>query len=102
ETGVPELAVPLEPRRLLLQAVRAELARPHAPHLLRGDEPGLLQDPDVLLDTRERHVEPRGEVRDRSVSTSELLEDAASGRIRKRGERSIEALTAILNHLAQY
>src|SRR3954468_14652377 len=44
EACVPELAVPLEPCRLLLQSARAELAGPHAPELLRRDEPGLLQD----------------------------------------------------------
>src|SRR6185295_17864429 len=39
EARVPELAVPLEPRRLLLQSARAEPAGPHAPELLRGDQP---------------------------------------------------------------
>src|SRR4026207_2461583 len=36
EASVPELAVPLDPCRLFLQAARAELAGPHAPELLRG------------------------------------------------------------------
>src|SRR6185437_10352214 len=66
ETCVPELAVPLEPYRLFLQSARAELAGPHAPELLRGDEPGLLQDADVLLHAREGHVELFGMFRDRS------------------------------------
>src|SRR5579862_3096541 len=39
----PELAVPLDPRRLFLQTAPAEPAGPHAPDLLRGDEPRLLQ-----------------------------------------------------------
>src|SRR3954465_2639512 len=67
EACVPELAVPLEPCRLFLHSGRAELAGPHAPKLLRGDEPGLLQDADVLLHAREGHVELLGKVRDRSV-----------------------------------
>src|SRR4030095_3453825 len=75
---------------------------PHAPDLLRGDEPGLLQDADVLLHAREGHVEPLGKVRDRSVGTSELLQNAASGGIRDRGERGIEAGSHILNHSVQY
>ena len=91
EACVPELAVPLDPRRLFLQPARAELAGPHAPDLLRGDEPGLLQDADVLLHAREGHVELLGEVRDRSVGASELLQNAASGGVRERGERGIEA-----------
>src|SRR5215510_5320322 len=49
EARVPELPIPLDPGRLFLQSARADLAGPHAPDLLRGDEPGLLQDADVLL-----------------------------------------------------
>src|SRR3954468_7728849 len=47
EACVTELAVPLDPSRLFLEPARAELAGPHAPDLLRADEPGLLQDADV-------------------------------------------------------
>src|SRR5215831_7821878 len=97
ETRVPELAIPLDPGRLFLQSARADLAGPHAPDLLRGDEPGLLEDADVLLHAREGHVEPLGEVRDRCVGTSEQLENAASGGVRERGERGIEAGSHILN-----
>src|SRR5918994_1296934 len=52
EPCVPELAVPLDPCRLFIQSAQAELAGPHAPDLLRGDEPRLLQDADVLLHAR--------------------------------------------------
>src|SRR4029077_8504466 len=102
EACVPELAVPLEPRRLLLQSARAELAGPHAPDLLGRDEHGLFQDDDVLLNALERHFKLLGKVRDRSVGTSELLQNAASGGIRERGERVIEAGLRILNHTVQY
>src|SRR4051812_7549108 len=91
EAFVPALAIPLEPRRLFLQAARPELARPHAPYLLGGDEPRLLQNTDVLLHARERHVEFFGELRDRSVCSSELFQNAAPRGVRERGERSIEA-----------
>src|SRR4051812_8255271 len=64
EARGPELAIPLDPRRLFLQPARAQLAGPHAPDLLRGDEPRLLQDADVLLHAREGHVELVGKVRD--------------------------------------
>src|SRR5262249_46168429 len=102
EACVPKLAIPLDPRRLFFQPARAELAGPHAPDLLRGDEPGLLQDADVLLHAREGHVEPLGKVRDRSVGTAEPLHNAASGGVRERGERGIEAGLRMLNHLVQY
>src|SRR4026209_2115693 len=69
EARVPELAVPLDPGRLFLHSAQAELAGPHAPDLLRRDEPCLLQDADVLLHAREGHVEFLGKVRDPSVWT---------------------------------
>src|SRR5262249_11787471 len=70
EACVPALAVSLDPCRLLLQPSQDQLAGPHAPDLLRGDEPCLLQDADVLLHAREGHAELLGKVRDRSVGTS--------------------------------
>src|SRR5579872_5813114 len=63
EACLPELAVPLDPRRLFLQPAQPEPAGSHAPDLLRGDEPGLLQDADMLLHAREGHVESVGKVR---------------------------------------
>src|SRR5215510_2207582 len=74
EACVPDLAVPLDPRHLFLQPAQAELAGPHASDLLRGDEPRLLQDTDVLLHAREGHVELLGKVRDRRICTAELLQ----------------------------
>src|SRR5215831_6893447 len=102
EACVPELAVPLDPCGLFLQSARADLAGPHAPDLLRGDEPGMLQDADVLLHAREGHLELVGKIRDRSVGAPELLQNAASGGVRERGERGIEAGLRILNHVVQY
>src|SRR5438045_3864574 len=102
EAFVPALAVPLEPRRLFLQSTRAQLARPHAPDLLRGDESRLLQNADVLLHARERHMEFLGEVRDRSVGSSELRQNTTSRGIRERCERSIKSDSRILNHMVQY
>ena len=57
----------------------------------------------MLLHAGEGHLELLGKVRDRSVCTPELLQNAASGGIRERGERYIEAgLYYILNHMVQY
>src|SRR5579863_5994490 len=64
EACVPDLAVPLDPCCLFLQSAQAKLAGPHAPDLLRGDEPRLLQDADVLFHAREGHVELLGKIRD--------------------------------------
>src|SRR6202161_1806537 len=102
EARVPELAVALDPCRLFLQSAQAELAGPHAPDLLRGDEPRLLQDANMLLHARKGHVELVGKIRDRSVRTPEMLQNAASGGVRERSERGIEAGPDILNHTVQY
>src|SRR5262245_41616378 len=56
EACAPEMVVPLDPRCRFLQSTPAERAGPHAPDLLRGDEPRLFQDADVLLHARERHA----------------------------------------------
>src|SRR5262252_2178724 len=102
EACVPELAVPLEPCHLFLQSANAELAGPHTPDLLGGDGPRPLQNADVFLHAREGHVELPGQLRDRSVGTSDLLQDAAPGGVRECGERGIEAGQRILNHVVQY
>jgi len=47
-------------------------------------------------------MELRGKVRDRSVCAPELLENAASGGVRERAERGIEASLRRLNHEVQY
>src|SRR5215471_1957800 len=93
--------MPLEPCRLFLQSARAELAGTNATDLLCDDEPGQLQDTDVLHHPREGHVELLGKVRDRSVGTSELLQNAAPGGIAERAERGIEG-SRILNHVVKY
>ena len=98
----PEQTVLLDPGCLLFEPARAELAGSNAPDLLRGDEPRLLLNDDMLLHAREGHVELLGKVRDRSVCTSELLQNAASGGVRERGERGIETGPGILNHMVQY
>src|SRR5574341_316533 len=56
----------------------------------------------MLLHAREGHVELLGKVRDRSVCTPELLQNAASGGVGERGERGIETGPGILNHVVQY
>jgi len=47
-------------------------------------------------------VKPLGKVRDRSVCTSQLLQNAASRDVREGGERGIETGPRILNHAVQY
>src|SRR5262245_5107949 len=102
EACAPEMVVPLDPRCRFLQSTHAERAGPHAPDLLRGDEPRLFQDAHVLLHSRERHVKLLGKIRDRRVCTSELLKNAASCGVGECGERGIEGGVGMLNHVVQY
>src|SRR6185312_7455309 len=48
EACAPELAVLLDPGGLFFQPARSQFAGSYAPDLLRGHEPRLLQDADVL------------------------------------------------------
>src|SRR6185295_8831507 len=97
-----EMVISLDPRGRFLQSTHAERAGPHAPDLLRGDEPRLFQDAHVLLHSRERHVKLLGKIRDRRVCTSELLKNAASSDVGQCGERGIEGGVRKLNHVVQY
>jgi hypothetical protein len=56
----------------------------------------------MLLHAREGHVELLGKGSDRSIRTPELLQNAASGGVRKRAERGVEVGLAILNHTVHY
>src|SRR5215469_9166633 len=102
ETCAPELPVPLDPGSLFFQRAHAKSTGSDAPGLFRSDERCPLQHANVLLHARERHMELSGEVRDRSVGAAELLQHAAPGRVRQRGERSVKACFVILNHMVQY
>src|SRR5262245_18011448 len=98
EANLPPLPVDFEPSDLVGQAVRAESAGSHAPDLFRGDEPGVFQDPHVLLHARQRHAELVGEARDRCVRASQLHKNTAAGDVRQRGKGGIET-GVILNHV---
>src|SRR5215510_3471162 len=90
EPRVPELVIFLDPRRHFLQPARADPARANPADLLRDDEPGLLEDADVLLHARERHAELLGQIRDRGFRAPQLFQHAAAGDVRQRGEGRIE------------
>src|SRR5262249_15145794 len=102
EPRFEELALRLDPLGLGFQPGLSQSASPHASHLLCADEPGLLQDADVLLHTGQRHLELFGEARDRRFRQSELLDHAAAGSVGKRRERQIEIRSRILNLMVQY
>src|SRR5262245_33245181 len=89
EPRVPELVIPLDPRGHFFQSASADPAGAHAADLLRADESGVFEHDDVLLHAGQGHVELLGEVRDRCLPPPQLLQDAATGDVRQRGERGI-------------
>jgi hypothetical protein len=101
QAGFDHLSILVEPRGLRVQAPRAQPARPDPPNLLAGHEAGSLEDVHVLLEPREGDLELRGEVADRRVASSEVLEDAAPRRVRKRRKCAVD-LRQILNHMVHY
>ncbi len=86
-------AVPLAyPCRFFLQSAPGRACRSARRRLSSVvTSPACSRNANVLLHAREGHVAIfRQDVRDRSVRTSELLQDAASGGVGERSERGIE------------
>src|SRR5688572_8609834 len=102
ETGRPELAVTLDPRRLLFEPAGTQPAGSHPPHLLGDHEARMLQHADVLLHAGQRHSERVRELGDRGVLPREPLEHATPGRIGQCGKGRVDLLRIILNHMVQY
>ena len=65
--------------------------------LLRRDELRLLEQPDVLLHTGQRHAEGLGELADRRAAGAEPFEDGAAGRVGEGCEGVVDG-RLILNH----
>src|SRR3954453_2559661 len=102
EPGVPQPALLLDPRGLVLEAARAEPAGANASDLLGRHEPGLLEDPDVLAHAGEGHAERSGQIRDRRITPSQPLQDATPRGVREGRERGIESTAEILNHTVHF
>jgi hypothetical protein len=98
ETLLPELAGVIEPVRRLLHRLRGESAAHHPALLLAPDEPGVLEDQQVLREARERHGKGTRELADRTAAGREQLHDPPAGRVGERGEDRVERLIRILNH----
>jgi len=90
EASVPELAVPVEPCRCLVEAAGTESAGSNSANLLRRNELRVLQDAHVLPHAREGHVEGLGQIRDRRVGATQPLKDAAPGGVRECCEGGVE------------
>src|SRR5262249_28644778 len=89
EACAPEFGGPLGPGGLFFPRAHGNPAGSDAAGLFSSDERCPLQHANMFLHAREGHMELSGEVRDRCVGEAELLQHAAPGRVRQRGERSV-------------
>src|SRR5204863_2057179 len=96
-----EAVEPLQPRADALEGVGHEHAPADTADLLSRDELRLLEQPDVLLHSGQRHAEGLGELADRRAAGAEPFEDGAARRIGEGCERAVDGFR-ILNHWVQY
>ena len=89
EPRIPELLVALEPRERGLQLTALELTAHHAAGLLSLDEPRILQDSEMLDESRKRHAKWLGQLPDRAVAMPELGEHGTARGIGERTEDGI-------------
>ena len=86
---IPELLVTLQPRERGLQRTALELTAHHAAGLLSLDEPRILQNAEMLDESRKRHAEWLGQLADRAVAMPELGEHGTPRGIGERAEDGI-------------
>src|SRR5213595_494294 len=85
-----EAVEPLQPRADALEGVGHEHARADTADLLRRDELRLLEQPDMLLHSGQRHAEGLGEFADRRAAGTESFEDGAAGRVGEGCESAVD------------
>lgn len=95
---IPELLVTLQPRERGLQRTTLELTAHHAAGLPSLDEPRILQNAEMLDESRKRHAEWLGQLPDRAVAMPELGEHRTPRGIGERTEDSVEPGGRIVNH----
>jgi hypothetical protein len=98
ERAFPEAAVLGDPVFGLPQGSRSELAEARTANLFLRDEPGVLEDADVLHDRGKRHAMRAGKVRQGGFAEHERSKDCAAGRVGERAEGGVEGC-GILNHM---
>ena len=89
QPGVPEFLVALEPFERAFHRTGLELAAHDAADLFAFDEPRILENGQMLDDSRQRHADRRGELADRTLAMPEPDQDRAPRRIGERAEDGI-------------
>ena len=92
----------VQPLERAPEGAALQTAAHHAADLVAGDEPGVLQDAQMLDEAGERHAERRGQLADRTLALPQLREDGAPRRVGERAEHGVEAGGVIVNHLVHF
>src|SRR5712664_90565 len=99
EALVPEAAVRLHPLRDVAERLALEPAGSPLRLAPASDQAGPLQHLEVLGDRGHRHVERRGELRNRGLARHQACKDRAPGGVGERCERAGESIRRRLGHL---
>ena len=106
EPRVPERFVAVEPLARLAQRAPLQPAADHAAFLLPHDQPGVLEDVQVLQEAGQRHRERSREIADRLLAAFQSRQHGAPRRIGQRAEHGVEPMRPagriILNHMVNY
>jgi hypothetical protein len=102
ELPLPEDPVARDPESGLTHGPPSQTAAVDPAVPLPGQKPGALENPEVLGDGGERHVEGLGQLRHRGLAARQALEDRPAGGIGQRRESRIEGPGLILNHMVNY
>jgi hypothetical protein len=92
ETLVPELLVTIEPIHRSSQRLALKAATHDAAGLAPLDQPGILEDAEVLHESGQRHRERIGEFADGALPAAQSCEHCAPRRIREGTEDDAERI----------
>jgi hypothetical protein len=102
ELRVPEFLVALQPLEGALQRSALQLTAHHAACLSPLDEPRIIQDPEMLDESGERHAEWLGQLAYRAFAMPELRQHCTPGGIGDRAEDGVQPVARIVNHKVNY
>jgi hypothetical protein len=100
ESSLPFGLLSAKPALRCPQGVGLELAGAYSARLGRCDQPGCLENSEVLNDSRQRHGQRLGELAHRRRSANQALDDGSPAGIRQGLEDPIEIQT--VNHVPKY
>jgi hypothetical protein len=98
EPLLPEFAVAPQPLGCVLHRSGRERAAYDPTLLLPRDQPGVLEDAEVLHESRQGHRKRAGELGDRAAAAGEQAHHLPARGIGERGENGVEGFVLILNH----